>query len=107
MKILFICNQNENRSKTAEEMFSKDFETKSAGLFNEKPVTKKQLEWADLVIVMEDFQRTEISSRFPEQYLKKQIISLDIPDVYNYKDPELIGLLKDKVNKLLIQPLIK
>lgn len=102
MKILFICNQNQNRSKTAQEIFSNKFETKSAGLYNNKPVTKKQLEWADIIIVMEDSQRTEIAKRFPEQYIKKQILSLNIPDIYFYNDQNLIDLLKDKVNELLI-----
>ena len=31
MKVLFICNQNENRSKTAEELFKNRYKTKSAG----------------------------------------------------------------------------
>ncbi len=35
MKVLFICNQNENRSKTAEELFKGKFETTSAGLYKE------------------------------------------------------------------------
>lgn len=102
MKVLFICNQNKHRSKTAELLFKKIFRTKSAGLFNEKPVTKKQLSWADLIIVMEDFQRTEISKRFPEIYLKKRIISLNIPDVYQFNDPELINLLKKKINEVIL-----
>lgn len=102
MKVLFICNQNQNRSKTAEEIFSKKFETRSAGLFNENPVTKKQLEWADLIVVMEDFQRTELAKRFPEQYIKKQIISLNIPDVYSYNNPELMRVLRSKVSDLAI-----
>ena len=84
MNVLFICNQNLNRSKTAEEIFKDRFNTKSAGLFNERPVTKIDLEWADLIFVMEDFQRTEISKRFPELYMKKQILSLDIPDTFCY-----------------------
>ena len=67
MKVLFICNQNENRSKTAEEIFKDRFETKSAGLYNERPVDEKQLSWAELVVVMEDAQRTEISRRFPKR----------------------------------------
>ena len=54
MKVLFICNQNQNRSKTAENIFKGKFKTKSAGLYNEKPVTAKQLSWADAVIVMDD-----------------------------------------------------
>lgn len=100
MKVLFICNQNKNRSKTAEEIFKDRFETKSAGLYNEKAVSEKQLSWADIIIVMESSQRKELATRFPEEYMKKKIISLEIPDVYSYKNPELIKLLKEKLNKL-------
>jgi predicted protein tyrosine phosphatase len=100
MNILFICNQNENRSKTAEELFSGKFNTQSAGLFNEKPVTERQISWADAVIVMEDFQRTELSKRFPKQYMQKRILSLNIPDVYHYNQPELIEILKSKIDGL-------
>ena len=106
MKVLFICNQNENRSKTAEELFNEQFETKSAGLYNEKPVIEQQLSWADIIVVMEEAQRKELSKRFPKQYLKKQILSLNIPDVYFYNQPELIEVLKEKMSKL-VEPLIK
>jgi len=100
-KILFVCNQNKNRSKTAEKIFRNTFNTKSAGLYNDKPVTKSQLSWADIIIVMEDSQRKEIARRFPVQYIKKRLLSLDIPDIYGYNQPELITLLKQKVNSLL------
>ena len=100
MKALFICNQNQHRSKTAEELFKDLFETKSAGLFNKNPVTKNQLEWADTIIVMEDFQRTELSKRFPLHYMKKRIVSLEIPDNYHYRQPELVSILKTRVGKL-------
>lgn len=96
MKVLFTCNQNENRSKTAEELFKDRFETRSAGLYNEKPVTERQLSWADKIIVMEDSQRSEIAKRFPKQYMKKQIISLDIPDIYNHNNPELVKIIKSR-----------
>ena len=96
MKVLFICNQNQNRSKTAEHLFKEMFETKSAGLYNEKPVTEKELSWADLVVVMEDSQRSELSKRFPKQYMQKQIISLEIPDIYSFNQPKLIEALNSK-----------
>lgn len=64
-------------------------------------MTKKQLEWADTVIVMENEQRTEISKRFPEEYIKKQILSLNIPDIYQHNQSELIQELKSKMNKLI------
>lgn len=100
MKVLFICNQNENRSKTAEFVFKGSFETRSAGLFNEVPVTVDELSWADVVVVMEDFQRSEIGKRFPEQYMKKRILSLDIPDIYHFNQPELVVVLKSRVEGL-------
>ena len=99
-KILFICNQNQNRSKTAEEIFKEKFKTKSAGLFNEKPVNEKELNWADIILVMEDFQREEIAKRFPKLYMEKRILSLNIPDIYYYNQPELVKELKDRINRL-------
>ena len=101
MNILFICNQNENRSKTAEHLFKRDYNTQSAGLFNENPVTEEQLSWADTIVVMEDHQRSEIAKRFPVLYLKKRIISLNIPDVYRYNQPELLEQLKQRCAELL------
>ena len=101
MKALFICNQNQHRSRTAEELFKDRFETRSAGLFNENPVTEKDIEWADTVFVMEESQRTELSRRFPEACLKRQILSLDIPDMYYYNQPQLIDHLKQKMKEIL------
>lgn len=100
MRTLFICNQNQNRSKTAELMFKNDFETKSAGLYNNAPVSIEQLEWADLIVVMEDEQRKELGRRFPSIYMKKRIVSLEISDVYHYGQTELKRLLKEKMNNL-------
>ncbi|KHO46433.1 MAG: hypothetical protein QS98_C0003G0041 [archaeon GW2011_AR3] len=50
---------------------------------------------------MEERQRSEIARRFPKEYLKKRIISWDIPDIFRYNDPELIGLLNNKVESLV------
>ncbi len=99
MKVLFICNQNKNRSKTAEDLFKGKFTTKSAGLYNERPVTEKQISWADLVVVMEDLQREEIAKRFPKQYMQKRVLSLDIPDIYQYNQDELKSVLDLKIKK--------
>src|SRR3989338_8426025 len=101
MKVLFVCNKNENRSKTAEKLFKLKFETKSAGLFNETPIEGKDLKWADTIVVMEDKQREEIGKRFPKEYMKKRIISLGIEDVYSFDQPELKKKLEHKVAELL------
>lgn len=106
VNILFVCNQGKHRSKTAEELFRDGFSTRSAGLYNEKPIAEQDLVWADIVVVMEDFQRTELSKRFPKQYLLKRIVSLNVPDVYRYNQPELITILKMRMNEL-VEPVLE
>lgn len=101
MNVLFVCNQNQNRSKTAEEIFKGRFNTKSAGLYNIEPISEKQISWADTIMVMENSQRSEIAKRFPKQYMLKRILSLNIPDIYHYNQPELIKILKSRINGLL------
>lgn len=100
MRVLFICNQNIHRSRTAEELFKDMFETKSAGLFNENPVSAKEISWADTVVVMEEEQRIELVKRFPQLIMSKRLISFDVPDAYSYQQPELVELLKSKVGLL-------
>jgi predicted protein tyrosine phosphatase len=103
MNILFVCNQNQDRSRTAEELFPG---ARSAGLYNDKPVTEEALLWADVIFVMEEGQRKEIGNRFPAQYLKKRILSLDIPDKYHYRQRELVDVLNKRVPELL-EPLLE
>jgi len=95
MNILFICNQGRHRSRTAADLFRKTHFTDYAGLYSEKPMTKDQLEWADLIVVMEDVQRAELGRRFPAQYLSKRIVCLDIPDTFSYGDPRLVEMLQE------------
>ena len=105
MNLLFICNQGKNRSRTAAELFRGSFGTDSAGLYCPSPVTSRQLAWADVIIVMEDRHRTEIARRFPQIYLHKQILVLDIPDVYRHGQAELVQLLSARMTELL-QPFL-
>lgn len=99
MKILFVCRENLQRSPTAEKIFKNVYNTKSAGISPTARIvlTKADLDWADLVVVMEKYMQQEIARRFPEQHKKKKIISFNIPDIYLYMDPELVKLLRKKV----------
>ena len=104
-KLLFICTLNLQRSPTAAEIFKDKYETKSAGVGEtaKQPLTAGLLEWADVVFVMEDWQRQAIGEKFPKQYLKKKIINLDIPDRYYYMDEELVKVLKEKIKRILFK----
>ena len=94
MKILFLCSHSRSRSLTAEEIFQDRHETRSLALYPEAEITEDQLQWPELIIVMEDEQRKEIAKRFPGVYRRKRIISLEIPDLYQEHQPELVKQLE-------------
>ncbi len=68
---------------------------RSAGVSDQSRhrVSAKDLEWADLVLVMERKYQTRILEMFREQPNLPRIVSLDIPDEYERMDQELIGLI--------------
>jgi predicted protein tyrosine phosphatase len=102
---LFICSQNKLRSPTAEQVFSRwpDVETDSAGLNNdaEVPLSSEQLDWADIIFVMEKAHRNKLSRHYKKHLNGKRVICLDIPDDYDFMQPELITLLEAKAGPFL------
>lgn len=100
-KVLFVCDQNRLRSPTAEALFAGDptLEVRSAGCRTDAtaPITREALEWADVIFVMERNQRNVIRKRFEDIYQHKKIICLYIEDMYEYMDPDLVGLLTERV----------
>jgi len=101
MRILFVCRANLQRSPTAEKLFkSNNIETKSAGIdpLSFIVINQKTIDWANKIFVMEESQKEFILDNFK---VDKDIIVLDIPDIYFKDDPELIKILKKKVGKYL------
>ncbi|WP_244099202.1 low molecular weight protein tyrosine phosphatase family protein [Burkholderia ambifaria] len=78
-------------------------ETDSAGLAPDADtqVSIEQLEWAEIVFVMERAHKAKLTARFGARLKHKKIVCLDIPDRYAYMQPELIALLERKVGPLL------
>jgi predicted protein tyrosine phosphatase len=101
MKLLFICNENTMRSKTAEIVYAQNekYEVKSAGVTKgaKVKVSSELLHWADMIFVMEEVQQEFLLKKFPEDIGFREIIILDIPDTYYIMEPELVQLIKDKV----------
>ena len=61
------------------------------------------IDWADVVFVMsekEDGHLTFIRNRF--RVKDKLVCDLDIPDNYDRDDPELIGLLRKKIEEFML-----
>ncbi|VWC78118.1 cellular communication/signal transduction [Burkholderia lata] len=104
-RALFICSRNRLRSPTAEAVFAgwPDVETDSAGLAPDADarLSAEQLDWADVVFVMERAHKARLAAQFGTRMRHKKIVCLDIPDRYSYMQPELVTLLERKAGPFL------
>jgi len=104
-RVLFICSQNRLRSPTAGQVFSgrPGIECESAGLNNDadNPVTPELVEWAELILVMEKAHRSKLSAKVGRHLKNARVVCLDIPDKFDFMDPVLVRLLKEKVTRFL------
>ena len=105
-RILFLCSRNKLRSPTAEETFRNrpGIEVDSAGLAPDAEVSLsgEQIEWADLIIVMENVHKQRLNRKFRRFLSGKRIVVLSIPDKYPYMDEKLVELLELKCRPHLI-----
>jgi predicted protein tyrosine phosphatase len=105
MKILFLCSRNQWRSPTAEKVYQNDprVEGRSAGTSASARcrVSEKLLLWADRVMVMEHAHKQRLREQFPELVRDLRIEVLDIPDDYEFMNPELVMLIRERVEPLL------
>lgn len=105
MNLLFVCSRNRLRSPTAEAVFSEieGVEAASAGTSPdaEQPVDPEQLQWADLILVMEARHKRILARSFGRWLNGKRIVVLDIPDEFEFMQPELVHLLETRVRQYL------
>ena len=98
------------RSATAHKIYEDDerFEIKSAGTDKSANtvLTEALLNWADTILVMDKTHRSTIRKKFPGIYNTKKIVCLYIPDEYDYMQPELIAVIKERFEDVLSRGLV-
>lgn len=103
--LLFVCSRNKWRSPTAERVFSRtpDLGVRSGGTSPNarRQVSHADIVWADLILVMEQKHRSRLMAQFSRAMQYKTVHVLDIPDEYEFMDPELIALFEQVVPPLL------
>ncbi|MCB9959715.1 MAG: phosphotyrosine protein phosphatase [Rhodospirillaceae bacterium] len=104
MNVLFVCTANKLRSPTAEAVFSgrEGVAVRSAGLDPAAPrrLTEELVAWADRIYAMEDRHRQKIRKKFRKALGAKPMVTLHIPDEYEFMQPELISLLTERLPDL-------
>ena len=99
-RLLFICSQNQWRSPTAERLFDSHprYEARSAGTEAgaRVRVTAGLLGWAEVVFVMERRHADRLRAKFADALRGKQLVNLRIPDNYQFQDPALVAMLRQR-----------
>jgi len=97
LRVLFVCALNQWRSPTAEALYRNhpSLEVRSAGVRRsaKRRLTLQDIQWADVVFVMDQEHKTFIREEFQGEKLP-QITVLDIPGNLTYMNSELQRLLR-------------
>jgi predicted protein tyrosine phosphatase len=105
LNILFVCSQNKRRSLTAEKLFDgiNGHCVRSAGTEKNSriKVTPGLLGWADLIFCFEKKHLRRLREKYSEEVSGKQIVTLNIPDDFEYMDEELQDILHSYVDEYI------
>ena len=66
-----------------------------------RTVRSGDLSWADVVIAMEPKHVSRLRADYPAETRYLSLHSADIPDDYQFMDPELQSLIEDAVARIL------
>lgn len=103
--LLFVCSRNQWRSPTAESMWRRrpGFNARSAGTSPNarKTIGPADIRWADMIFVMETKHLHRLQATYARLLEHKPLYSLDIPDDFQYMDPDLMAMLEDTVTLYL------
>jgi len=104
MNILFVCSRNQWRSPTAEQIWRDHpglvVHSRGVSPNARRSISEDDLQWADIIFVMEDRHKSRIQSQFGRWIANKPIHVLDIPDDYTFMQPELVEELRRSVRAI-------
>lgn len=103
--VLFVCSRNQWRSPTAERLYRKDqrLNVRSAGVSSaaRRRISDQDINWADIVIAMDASHADRLRPIMRRVKSKTELHTLDIPDLYQFMDPELIDIIRDRLEPIL------
>jgi predicted protein tyrosine phosphatase len=99
-RVLCVCSAGLLRAPTAAWVLSQEpynYNTRAAGVTEEFaliPVDKVLLHWADEIVCLNEEHARVLRKPLKELGGNKPVIVLGIPDHFEYRDPELVELIK-------------
>lgn len=101
-KVLCICSAGCLRSPTAAVVLAGEpfnFNTRAAGVEKDYAIVHADqllVTWADMLVLMEHRHLHSLKQQWGDELVNsKQIVVLNIPDNYEYRNPDLMKLIKE------------
>jgi len=102
-RVLCVCSAGLLRSPTMAYVLSRgpyNYNTRSAGIeasYALNLVDENLLMWAQEIVCAEPYHRAMVTDMMQRwAILNKKIVTLDLPDIYDYRAPKLIKLIKER-----------
>jgi predicted protein tyrosine phosphatase len=100
-RVLTVCSAGILRSATAAHVLCQrpfNFNTRNVGTASYAliPLTDDLILWADEVVCMENEHKNAVYNKMMSMDLYKPTFVLDIEDIYEYRNPKLVKLIKER-----------
>jgi predicted protein tyrosine phosphatase len=106
-KVLAVCSAGLLRSPTIAWVLSQkpyEYNCRAAGIESDYALIKLDdvlLQWADEIVCADTEHYSVVYNKLEELDLKKTILNMQLPDVYQYRHPKLVKLIQKKYNQYL------
>lgn len=97
-KVLCVCSAGLLRSPTIAWILSNppyNFNTRAVGCESDYalvPIDSVHVRWADAIVCVEPRVLNRLNEIFDQHLDGKELIALDLPDIYGYRSPELVEI---------------
>lgn len=102
-RILTVCSAGLLRSPTLAWYLQKhyDFNCRAVGVHDYAlvPIDDILIEWADIIIFVDQDKANIVKDKYSENLANKKTFTFDIPDIYSYREEELIEIIKEECYK--------
>lgn len=100
-KVLCVCSAGLLRSPTIAHVLNKhDYNVRCAGVHDYALVQVDEVlaSWADIYVFADEEHYEVFKTKYNDT--GKQVYVLNIPDCYEYKNPELVNLIEEKLGEI-------
>ena len=101
-KVLCVCSAGLLRSPTMAVVLSAppyNFNCRAVGVDADHaliPIDDVLLHWADEVVCADTYQRDMVEAKLLELKIETKVRSLNLPDEYDYRDPQLMEIIAER-----------